>query len=160
MSYTTKIKEEIASIENTKSEMIAELAGFIRNNGTVTKDKIVLTTENKKTVERIKKFIKTVYNVDLKIETKDNTNFSKKELVVMNVTTNVSNILKDVGYTDSNGEILLTPPTYISPLVGFSCLYNIFISVDLPDAVAPIINTNSPFFISRSTSYKALTPFL
>ena len=113
MSYTTKIKEEIASIENTKSEMIAELAGFIRNNGTVTKDKIVLTTENKKTVERIKKFIKTVYNVDLKIETKDNTNFSKKELVVMNVTTNVSNILKDVGYTDSNGEILLTPPTYI-----------------------------------------------
>ena len=113
MSYTTKIKEEIASIENTKSEMIAELAGFIRNNGTVTKDKIVLTTENKKTVERIKTFIKTVYNVDLKIETKDNTNFSKKELVVMNVTTNVSNILKDVGYTDSNGEFLLTPPTYI-----------------------------------------------
>ena len=53
MSYTTKIKEEIASIENTKSEMIAELAGFIRNNGTVTKDKIVLTTEYKKTVERI-----------------------------------------------------------------------------------------------------------
>lgn len=113
MSYTTKIKEEIASIENTKSEMIAELAGFIRNNGTVTKDKIVLTTENKKTVERIKTFIKTVYNVDLKIETKDNTNFSKKELVVMNVTTNVSNILKDVGYTDSNGDFLLTPPTYI-----------------------------------------------
>lgn len=113
MSYTTKIKEEIASIENTKSEMIAELAGFIRNNGTVTKDKIVLTTENKKTVERIKTFIKTVYNVDLKIETKDNTNFSKKELVVMNVATNVSNILKDIGYTDSNGEFLLTPPTYI-----------------------------------------------
>ena len=113
MSYTTKIKEEIASIENTKSEMIAELAGFIRNNGTVTKDKIVLTTENKKTVERIKTFIKTVYNVDLKIETKDNTNFSKKELVVMNITTNISNVLKDVGYTDSNGEFLLTPPTYI-----------------------------------------------
>ena len=113
MSYTTKIKEEIASIENTKSEMIAELAGFIRNNGTVTKDKIVLTTENKKTVERIKTFIKTVYNVDLKIETKDNPNFSKKELVVMNITTNISNVLKDVGYTDSNGEFLLTPPTYI-----------------------------------------------
>ena len=113
MSYTTKIKEEIASIENTKSEMIAELAGFIRNNGTVTKDKIILTTENKKTVERIKNFIKNVYNVDIKIETKDNTNFSKKELVVMNITTNVSNILKDVGYTNSNGDFLLTPPTYI-----------------------------------------------
>ena len=113
MSYTTKIKEEIASIENTKSEMIAELAGFIRNNGTVTTDKIILTTENKKTVERIKCFIKNVYNVDLKTETKENTNFSKKELVVMNITANVSNVLKDVGYTDSNGEFLSTPPTYI-----------------------------------------------
>ena len=88
-------------IENTKSEMIAELAGFIRNNGSVTKDKIVLTTENKKTVERIKTFIKTVYNVDLKIETKDNTNFSKKELVVMNITTNISNVLKII---DSAGK--------------------------------------------------------
>ena len=80
MSYTTKIKEEIASIENTKSEMIAELAGFIRNNGTVTKD---------------------------------NANFSKKDLVVMNINNNVDSILKDLGFLDAEGNILLTPPTYI-----------------------------------------------
>ena len=113
MSYTTKIKEEIASIENTKSEMIAELAGFIRNNGTIVNDTIALTTENKKTVERIKTFIKTVYNTDLKIETKDNANFSKKELVVMNIDTNVDIILKDIGFVDENGNFLMTPPTYI-----------------------------------------------
>ena len=47
MSYTTKIKEEISEIKNTKSEIIAELAGFIRNNATITDDTIVLTTENK-----------------------------------------------------------------------------------------------------------------
>ena len=113
MSYTTRIKEEIASIENTKSEMIAELAGFIRNNGTIINDTIALTTENKKTVERIKNFIKTIYNIDLKVETKDNTNFSKKELVVMNIDTNVDAILKDIGYVDENGDFLMTPPTYI-----------------------------------------------
>ena len=33
MSYTTRIKNEIAEIESTKSEMIAEISGFIRNNG-------------------------------------------------------------------------------------------------------------------------------
>lgn len=113
MSYTTKIKEEIASIENTKSEMIAELAGFIRNNGTLTNDYIVLTTENKKTVERIKTFIKTVYNTDVKIDTKDNINFSKKELIVMNLTTNVDIIIKDLGYIDEKGNFLSVPPTYI-----------------------------------------------
>ena len=113
MSYTTKIKEEIASIENTKSEMIAELAGFIRNNGTISDNKIILTTENKKTVERIKLFIKTLYNTELKVETKDNANFSKKELVVMNIDTNTESILKDLGFIDTDGNILLTPPTYI-----------------------------------------------
>ena len=113
MSYTTRIKEEIASIENTKSEMIAELAGFIRNNGTIIKDTIALTTENKKTVDRIKLFVKNVYNTDLKIETKENANFSKKELVVMCINTNVNVILKDIGYLDEEDNVLITPPTYI-----------------------------------------------
>lgn len=113
MSYTTKIKEEIASIENTKSEMIAELAGFIRNNGTLTKEVIILTTENKQTVERIKKFIKNVYNTDLQIEKKDNTNFSKKELVVMKIKNNVETIVKDLGCIDEEGNFLSVPPTYI-----------------------------------------------
>lgn len=113
MSYTTRIKEEIASISTTKSETIAELAGFIRNNGTITNDTIALTTENKKTVERIKNFLKTEYEVELKIDTKDNVNFSKKELIVMSIDTKVDMILQDIGFTDKNKNILLTPPTYI-----------------------------------------------
>ena len=32
MSYTIKIKEEMSRIDSTKSEMIAELSGFVRNN--------------------------------------------------------------------------------------------------------------------------------
>ena len=39
MSYTTKIKEEISSINNTESEIIAELAGFIRNNALFTEER-------------------------------------------------------------------------------------------------------------------------
>ncbi len=113
MSYTTRIKEEIASIENTKSETIAELAGFTRNNGTVTNESITLTTENKKTVERIKNFIKQEYEVDIKIDTKDNANFSKKELVVMYINNKVESILKDIGYLDKDGNHLSIPPTYI-----------------------------------------------
>ena len=35
MSYTIDIKEEISKIKSTKSEMIAELSGFVRNNGTI-----------------------------------------------------------------------------------------------------------------------------
>lgn len=113
MSYTTQIKEEIATIPTTKSEVIAELSGFIRNNATVTNDSIALTTENKKTVERIKGFLKTEYEIDLKVDIKDNVNFSKKKLALMSINTKVDQILKDIGYIDNNGATLSTPPTYI-----------------------------------------------
>ena len=113
MSYTTKIKEEILTIQNTKSETIAELAGFIRNNATITKDSITLTTENKKTVERITSFLKTEYEIDIKKDTKENLNFSKKELIVISITNKVNTILKDIGYIDNNGTYLSSPPAYI-----------------------------------------------
>ena len=113
MSYTTKIKEEISTIQNTKSETIAELAGFIRNNATITKDLITLTTENKKTVERITTFLKTEYEIDIQKDTKDNLNFSKKELFVISIPDKVNLILKDIGYIDNDENYLSSPPAYI-----------------------------------------------
>ena len=53
MSYTTSIKNEIAFLEKFKSETIAELSGFIRNNGYIDDNKLFLTTENKKIMENI-----------------------------------------------------------------------------------------------------------
>ncbi len=113
MSYTTRIKEEISTIKTTKSETIAELAGFIRNNSALLNGVIVLTTENKQTVERIRSFLQTEYEVDLKIDKKDNANFSKKELIVMSIDSKVDLILKDIGYLDDNGNYLSVPPMYI-----------------------------------------------
>lgn len=113
MSYTTKIKEEISEIFNTKSEIIAELAGFIRNNATITTDSITLTTENKTTVERIKGFLKSVYEVDTEITTRDNMNFSKKELYALVIDNKVNLILQDIGYIDKDNNRLETLPTYI-----------------------------------------------
>ena len=42
MSYTYSIKEEIASIKSNNSELIAELSGYIRNNGVITSKKVLL----------------------------------------------------------------------------------------------------------------------
>lgn len=113
MSYTVKIKDEIASIDCTKSEMIAELSGFIRNNGTLSDGTIILTTENEKTKERIEYFLKEAYEVSSIVEIKDSLNFSKKDLYVININDKVDLILKDIGYTDNDGNSLSTPPTYI-----------------------------------------------
>ena len=45
MSYTTDIKEEISKNIGSKSEIIAELSGYIRNNGHKTMNGFQLTTE-------------------------------------------------------------------------------------------------------------------
>ena len=44
MSYTTKIKEEVLKISKEKSETIAELSGYIRNNGYINNNLFHLTT--------------------------------------------------------------------------------------------------------------------
>ena len=44
MSFTTTIKEEISRIKNTRSESIAELSGFLRNNGVCDENVIELVT--------------------------------------------------------------------------------------------------------------------
>lgn len=113
MSYTTNIKQEISTINSTKSEIIAELSGFVRNNGIVENNTLSLTTENEFTINRLKNFFKTIYEVELTVEIKDNLNFSKKNLYLLKLNTKTEFILKDLGYYNDNNEYLESPPTYI-----------------------------------------------
>ena len=113
MSYTIKIKEEISNLDVTKSEMIAELSGFIRNNGILHDNVLHLTTENEFTVKRLKKFFQNLYEIDVEVEVKDNLNFSKKNLYQISISQKTSLILQDLAYLDNNDTYIETPPTYI-----------------------------------------------
>ena len=62
MSYTVKVKEEISTIKSTKSEIIAELSGYIKNNSTFHEKKVTMTTENKFLIDRVTNSLKSLYN--------------------------------------------------------------------------------------------------
>lgn len=113
MSYTTDIKEEISKNIASKSEMIAELSGYIRNNGHQTQNGFQLTTENPLICERIEKQIEILYEVKIKKEIKDSLNFSKKDLLALTLEEKKDFILEDIGYQDKQGEYLEKPPQYI-----------------------------------------------
>lgn len=113
MSYTTTVKEEICTQKNSKSEAIAELSAYIRNNSTITKDKVIMTTENQFIVGRIQERIKDLYQVSLLVETIDNVNFSKKELYQMTLKEQKDSILQDLGIVDEKQKYLETVPNYI-----------------------------------------------
>jgi len=113
MSFTTRIKNEVSKITGTKSELIAELSGFVRNNGYINNDTLYLTTENIVIADKIINNFKEIYEVEIKKEVKENLNFSKKELYLLSLHENLEFILEDLGYLDNNGNYLDTPPTYI-----------------------------------------------
>lgn len=113
MSYTTRIKNEIINIYSTKSEAIALLSGFVRNNGYINNNVLHLTTENELIADTIIKYFNDIYEIELTKEIKDNVNFSKKDLYLLSLTDKQEFILKDLGYLDDNGNYLDTPPEYI-----------------------------------------------
>ncbi len=113
MSYTTKIKNEILNIEGSKTELIAELSGFVRNNGEFAEDTLKLTTENNAIKERIIDMFHRLYETKVEIEIKENLNFSKNKLYVMKITENLSLILEDIGYFDKDKNYLNAPPQYV-----------------------------------------------
>lgn len=113
MSYTIEIKEEISTHKCTNSEMIAELSGFIRNNATINNNTLFLTTENEFTIERLQSFFNKLYEVELKVEVKDNLNFNKKKLYLLSLNQKLDFILQDIAYYDKENKYLETPPTYI-----------------------------------------------
>lgn len=114
MSYTTRIKNEIVTIEESKSELIALLSAFIRNNGYLEDGVLFLTTENDNTKNKIINSFKRLYEVDALVEVKNNLNFSKKDLFLIKLNKNVDFILKDIGFIDSDNNYLETPPEYIT----------------------------------------------
>ena len=114
MSFTTTIKEEISRIDNTKSESIAELSGFMRNNGNYSDTTIDLVSENATVVKRIYKLCKDLYDITCEIETRKGNNFSKNNLYLIMINDKVDFILKDLSIIDEHGEYLPKPASYIA----------------------------------------------
>lgn len=113
MSFTVQIKEEISKRERTKSERLAGLSGYIRNNATISKNKIIMTTENKFIVERVTDGIKDFYNTKSQVDVIENLNFSKKELYQITIKDNLDEILKDLCILDEKGNYIETVPNYL-----------------------------------------------
>ena len=113
MSYTIKIKEEMSRIDSTKSEMIAELSGFIRNNAHLKDNNLYMTTENEFLIDRYAHFFEYLYEIKLEKKETGNLNFSKKPLYSLALSEKQNIILQDIGYFDQEENYLDTVPTYI-----------------------------------------------
>jgi len=112
MSFAINVKNEITKYEGTKTENIALLSGFVRNNGNVTKEKLELITENSSIAKKIYQLFKDIYNIQLEIDTIKNINLSKKSLYHLEITEQTDKILADLSIYE-NDDYLQVPKDYI-----------------------------------------------
>ena len=112
ISFTINVKNEVSSYDGTKNENMALLSAIIRNSGKISKDKIIITTENSKVARCIYTLISEIYNVSVDIDDKENS-FNRNRLYVITINDNISFILEDLGIIASNGNYLDNIPDYL-----------------------------------------------
>lgn len=96
MSFATNVKNEITSFNGSKLENIALLSGFVRNNGTISKDMISLITENASVARKIYSILKEIYDINVTIDQKKGNNFSKNTLYLLEIKDKIDYILEDL----------------------------------------------------------------
>lgn len=113
MSFATNVKNEISDLRLSKSENIAELSAFIRNNGHISKDKILLYTENMMIAKRVYAIVKNIYGIHSNMTTKQNVAFNKNNVYYIEIKEKIDFILQDLSIYDTDGNFLDSPKDYI-----------------------------------------------
>lgn len=113
MSFSVKTKEELSQLKNTSSELVAVLSGFVRNNGYIKDDKLIITTEIDKIEKMLKKYFKYLYDIEVKENKIDNLNLYKNKINEITVEDKTYFILEDLGVIDKNKKYLEKVPDYI-----------------------------------------------
>lgn len=106
MTFTTRIKEEITSTEISVLDSLIELSAYVRLNGQVSKNKIVLVMENGSVARRIYKDIKYNFGVNIKIIIRNQRRFRVKQLYILEITDKVNDILEKLSITKDNKKTL------------------------------------------------------
>ena len=113
MSFATEVKNEICDLRLSKTENIAELSAFIRNDGHFSNDSILLYTENMMIAKRIYSIVKNLYGVHSQMTTRQNIAFNKNNVYYIEIKDKVDFILRDLSVVDEKGQFLDSSKDFI-----------------------------------------------
>ena len=109
MTFSSKIKKEVSTVECTKAEYLSELSGIIRTNAEIKIYNIKIQTENKFVANRIFGLFKVLYDINLNISLRKNYNFKKNEIYVLELKKETLKVLRDIGVINEKNEFLMLP---------------------------------------------------
>ena len=112
MSFTSNIKNEIATIQYSESENIAELSAILNIGVKIEDDKFEIFTENVSVARRIYTLIKDTYHVDIEMDTSGVNSLRKNRLVLLMVKEKLDLILSDLCIV-LDGKRIYVPHSYL-----------------------------------------------
>ncbi len=112
MSYTSNIKNEIANIEYSNSETMAELSAILNISAIINKNDFSIYSENISVSRRIFKLLKDIYHIEIEMDTNEINKIRKNKLVKLTVKDKSNLILNDLCIIDNNKR-LYEPKDYL-----------------------------------------------
>lgn len=105
MSFSTSVKNEIIEIDYTKLEDISFLSGYIRNNYLYDGKNLIITSENRKIIDKIYSLIKKYFDINMEVFESENSNFYKNKLINIIISDKIIDILNDLMVFDDDKYI-------------------------------------------------------
>ena len=95
MSFSTRVKNEISNLYSNKNANLAELSAIIRNSYQKEDNILEIVTENSTVCKHLYNLFKELYNINIKIDTKNLKN-NKNRLYTVLIIDKLDIILKDI----------------------------------------------------------------
>ena len=115
MTFSARLKDEIAAIKVNTIEARIELYALLRFDGKFDKNKISITLENASIARRIYKHIKELFNINIKVIVRNQKRFRIKQIYILEINEKVELIKKSL---DIKSNYIETKEDMISFLRG------------------------------------------
>lgn len=103
MTFSARLKEEIAEYNSNLIEKRAELSAILRYDAKITKEKITITSENAKITRRIYTYLKEIFGINIKIIVRNQKRFRIKQIYILEIKEKIKYILESL-YIYDNGK--------------------------------------------------------
>lgn len=113
MSFSSNVKSEIINLKLEKAEKISLLSSYIRNNAVITKDSILINTENLDVSKFIYNLFNELYSINPIITVRKSFNFKKGMSYLLKINYKKDLILKDLSLINDSGYFINIPREYI-----------------------------------------------
>lgn len=113
MSFSRGVKEEIIETKMTKIEQISFLSAYLRNNAIVTKDAIIIETDNNIISDFILELLSDIYNTRAKIIVRKKYNFKDTLSYILEIKIKKDEILTSLSLMNKSGYFINIPNEYI-----------------------------------------------